>query len=89
MGSEAWAQVARDTRDALALLGFPIEDRCLPDEPQACGGDFSEHAMTHLVTIKAVCDHQLSHLRPPDLMAFDIYERQSARLREDCATNHD
>jgi hypothetical protein len=89
VGSESWAQVARDTRDALALLGRPIEDRCLPDEASPCGGDFAEHALAHLLAIKAVCDHQLAHLRPADITAWEIYQAEAARIREGCAATHD
>lgn len=61
---ESWAQIARDTREALATLGRPIEPRCLPDESDPCGGTFATHAMAHFATIKAICDHQLGHLGP-------------------------
>ena len=61
---ESWAPVARDTREALRLLGRPIEPKCLPDETDPCGGTFAIHAMAHLASIKAICDHQLGHLGP-------------------------
>ncbi len=59
---EVWAPVARSTRDALALLGRPIEPTCLPDEAEPCGASFALHAVAHFATIKAICDHQLEHL---------------------------
>lgn len=59
---ESWAPVARATRQALDLLGYPITPRCLPDEPDPCGGTFALHTVAHLATIKAICDHQLVHL---------------------------
>lgn len=61
---ESWAPVARDTREALKLLGYPIVPRCLLDEPEACGASFTQHAAAHLATIKAIADHQLDHLGP-------------------------
>ena len=61
---ESWAEVARGTRRALAELGHPITPLCLPDEADPCGGTFTQHALAHLATIKAVADHQLEHLGP-------------------------
>ena len=61
---ETWAQVARDTREVLALLGRPVEPGCLPDESDPCGASFALHAVAHFASIKAVCDHQLGHLGP-------------------------
>lgn len=64
MSDEEWASVARGARDALDLLGYHVEPRCLPDEPDPCGGTFAQHAMAALGTIKAVADHHLGHLGP-------------------------
>lgn len=77
---ESWAPVARDTREALRWLGYPIEPKCLPDETDPCGRTFSEHAMAHFATIKAICDHQLDHLSPPGEMVGAIYQYQRGRL---------
>jgi hypothetical protein len=60
--NDTWPDVARNTREALRWLGHGITPRCLPDEPEPCGGSFELHAMAHLATIKAICDHQLAHL---------------------------
>lgn len=62
---ESWKRVAESSRECLALMGYPIDPRCLPGEPGACGGTFAEHAMAHMATLKAVCDHQLDHLGHP------------------------
>ena len=62
---EAWAEVARNSREALALLGYSIGPRCLPDEPDACGGTWAQHAAAQLGVLKAVADHQLAHLGGP------------------------
>lgn len=77
---ESWAEVARSTREALALLGRPIEPRCLPDEADPCGATFALHAMAHLATIKAICDHQLYHLHAPAGQVDDIYRHTMAEL---------
>jgi hypothetical protein len=61
---EDWAEYARATREALRLLGRPIEPRCLPDEAEPCGASFALHAAAHLATIKAIADHQFTHLGP-------------------------
>jgi hypothetical protein len=59
---QAWEPVARSTRDALASLGYSIAPRCLPDEANACGATFAQHAMAHLGALKAIADHHLKHL---------------------------
>lgn len=76
-----WAEVARASRGALAELGYDIGPRCLPGEPEACGGSFSQHVAAHLATIKAVADHQLAHLGPPPGMVDDIYRTVTASLK--------
>jgi hypothetical protein len=78
---ESWAAVARDTREALGLLGHPIEPKCLPDETDPCGASFALHAMVHLATIKAICDHQLTHLGAPFVEVHGgIYWHKRAEL---------
>jgi hypothetical protein len=64
LSGEAWAQVARALRNALALLGYVVGPRCLPGEGAPCGATFAEHACANLAAIKAVADHQLTHLGP-------------------------
>jgi hypothetical protein len=79
---ETWADVARNSRAALALLGWPIEPLCLPDELDACGGTFSQHAASHLAVLAAIAAHQLSHLGPAfDAMAAEIYDHSIADLK--------
>lgn len=82
---EEWEPVARSTREALRLLGYPIEPRCLPGEAAPCGATFAQHAMAHLAVIKAICDHQLMHLgaRFQD-GAQDIYIDHLADLDRQC-----
>jgi hypothetical protein len=77
-----WEQVARNSRQALALLGYPIASNCLPGEAEPCGGTFAEHAMAHLATLKAVCDHQLDHLDHPE--AGRIHESERSKLAINC-----
>lgn len=77
---QAWAEYARASRDALAILGYP-GPRCLPDEAAPCGGSYTQHATAYLATIKAVCDHQLKHLGPPfATMHGQIYWEKRAEL---------
>lgn len=59
-----WAPLAHSTREALALLGYDILPRCLPDEPAACGGTFAQHTAAHLATMRAVVEHHVTHLGP-------------------------
>ena len=80
MSDQNWADLARASRDALGLLGYGIEPRCLPDEPEACGGTYAEHVAAHLAALKAVADHHLSHLGAPAAMADDVYEHTAADL---------
>jgi hypothetical protein len=58
------APLAHATREALALIGYDITVRCLPDESGACGGTFAQHTAAHLATMRAVVDHHVSHLGP-------------------------
>lgn len=85
ISDESWAEVARDTRTALELFGRAIATRCLPGEPDFCGGTFAQHAAAHLGALKACADHQLSHAGP-DLagMALEVYRRELAELEAGC-----
>jgi len=85
-GDQAWAQAARDSRAALALLGRPIDPRCLPDETEPCGATFAMHAAAHLASIKAVCDHQLGHL---GLAFAELFSEVYWQVRDDLAGYHD
>jgi hypothetical protein len=82
---ESWAEVAHESRAALASLGYSIGPRCLPDEADPCGASFAQHAAAHLATIKAVCDHQLSHLGSPYIERSGIiYGNRLTELESDC-----
>lgn len=79
---ESWAPVARDTREALKHMGYPIEPRCLPDEAEPCGGTFALHVAAHLATLKAIADHQLNHLGPDfDATHAEIYMHVRDEMR--------
>lgn len=69
---EAWRSLAHGSREALLQLGYGIAPRCLPDEAEACGGTFAEHAVAHLATLQAVTGHHLAHLDPPPMMTAQI-----------------
>jgi hypothetical protein len=84
---ETWAQVARDSRDALALLGFPITGRCLPDEAEPCGATWAQHAAAQLATLRAVVDHQLEHVGLPGV-AGEVYRHEAAELEAECWQAH-
>lgn len=80
--NETWADVARNTREAMALPGRPVTPRCLPGEAEPCGASFEQHALAHLATIRAICDHQLEHLGAPDgWQAEHIYRHELEELR--------
>jgi hypothetical protein len=82
INDESWARVARDTREALRWLGYPIDPKCLPDETEPCGGSFAMHAMAQFAMIKAICDHQLDHLHMPAEVVNDVYSHALADLSD-------
>jgi hypothetical protein len=70
----AWAGVALGSRQALEHLGWNILPRCLPGEPEACGGSFCQHAAAHLATLQAVVERHMSHLGPEyKAMTAEVY----------------
>ena len=80
-----WAELARNSRAALALLGHDIGPRCLPDEPDPCGATFALHAIAHLATLAAISDHHLEHLGGMDSpVVRDIYLQAMAEVRAGC-----
>ncbi|HLM89268.1 MAG TPA: hypothetical protein VK284_09600 [Streptosporangiaceae bacterium] len=81
--TEAWAAVARASRDALALLGYVVGPRCLPDEAEPCGGSFALHACANLAALKAVADYQLMHLGP-GMNPVQIYLEVRGELETEC-----
>jgi hypothetical protein len=88
MTDEKWAGVARASRDALALLGYVVGPRCLPGEADPCGASFTLHACANLAAIKAVADHQLTHLGPQmGPVHGDIYLDVRSELEAGCG-NH-
>jgi hypothetical protein len=86
---ECWAEVARDTREALALVGRGTTARCLPGEPDhgGCGRTFAEHAGAHLAALKAAVDHELSHLGMPADHVSCIYRHELAQIEEGCGSH--
>lgn len=79
----SWAAVARDTREALRFLGHDIGPNCLPGEPEACGGTFTQHVVAHFAMIAAIVDHQMWHLGPAFASMFaEIRGRKLAELQE-------
>lgn len=86
---ESWAKVARSSRDALALVGHPIGPRCMPDEAEPCGATFAMHAMANFAVLKAIADHQLTHLGARYIEAHaEIYMDQRAELERICRLPH-
>jgi len=82
---QTWAGVARASRDALALLGYVVGPRCLPDEDEPCGGTFTMHACANLAAVKAVADHQLAHLGPQmGPMHGSVYNDVRGELEAGC-----
>jgi len=84
MADQAWADLARNSIQALGLLGYPVPP-CLPDNAEPCGGTYAEHCVANLAALSAVIDHQLKHLAPPDGMFTEIYTDIEAKLQHpDC-----
>ena len=81
-----WADLTRNAREALSLLGYPVPP-CLPDEPDACGGNYTQHLASYLAALRAVISHHLLHLGAPPRMVRDITKRTAAVLHEDCRAN--
>jgi hypothetical protein len=80
-----WAPLARSSREALSLLGYHVEDKCLPDEPAPCGGSFALHAVAQLSAIIAAADHHLAHLGADQSLAVAIYEQTAADIHAGCS----
>lgn len=84
---ESWKEVAEKSRECLALMGYPIASKCLPGEPDSCGGSYAQHAMAHMASLKAVCDHQIAHLGMPiSAISSAVYDRTAEQLDTGCAT---
>lgn len=78
---DSWADLARASRQALALLGYPIGPSCLPGETSPCGGTFADHAAAHLGVLHAIADHQAAHLGPDHVPFIDaVREKALAEL---------
>lgn len=86
---DSWAPVARATRAALELLGWNIEPMCLPDELNACGGTFSQHAASHYAVLTAIAAHQTGHLGPSFRhLSADVYNNAMQDLEKNCGADH-
>ncbi len=86
----AWKPLANRTREALELLNFGMP-RCLPGEPEACGGNFAEHALGHLAALKAVVEYHIGHLGEGSApMVEEIYTNTLAILHTEspCDQGH-
>lgn len=78
-----WADLARSSRAALALLGYRLDSECLPGEPDRCGGSFAAHAAAFLVSIRAVANHHLDHVNGVRGSTFESsIEREVKRTLE-------
>jgi hypothetical protein len=78
---QTWQPLAVSTRQALRLLGWDGPD-CLPDEPEACGGGYAEHAAAHLAALRAVVEHRIGHLgADAGPLVEQVYASTAATLR--------
>jgi hypothetical protein len=85
-----WRALAERTRGALELLDYGVP-RCLPGEPEACGGDDAHHALANLAALRAVVDYKIAHLGDGSApMVEAIRARVAAELEVDgdCDTHH-
>ena len=85
----AWLEVARSARDALDALGHHTP-RCLPGEPEACGGNAAAHAAALLGAVKAVAEARITHLHEPAGIAIadQAYDETAARLAAEPPCSH-
>lgn len=80
-----WADEARRVRQAVELLGWPLLPHCLPDEPDACGGGFAQHAASYYLVLCVIADHQLhQHICMPHDQQERIYADAHDSLLADC-----
>lgn len=89
-GNSPWLAVARDAREAMRFLGYDIQSRCLPGEPEhdRCGYDAGNHALAHLVGINAIADHQLIHLGAPGQVRARLYAEIADELADGCPQHY-
>jgi hypothetical protein len=84
---ESWRKPARAARECIRILGYPMALlRCMPGEEEAgqCTGSVSEHALSYYAILKAIADHQITHMNPP-LPAYNrIYRAAEADLNQNC-----
>ncbi len=78
-----WAEVGRDARSALVLLGYPAMPECMPGEADPCGASAQLHVLAYLATLKAVADHQLDHCGADPAVVSEIYRHTLAELQAD------
>lgn len=60
-GERTWHAAAVKFRKALEQLDWPVP-RCLPGEPDECGGTDAEHAAGYLGALQAVVEFKIAHL---------------------------
>lgn len=76
-----WFEVARGARIALDVLGWGSAPRCMPGEPEECGGTIGQHAASYLAALQAVAQHQLDHMAAPETLVSDIYAHTLEELQ--------
>jgi|GEM_PF-2458330 len=82
VSDESWAAVAREARNVLKLLGWPIGPQCFPGEQDPCGGTFAQHAAANFGVLIALCEHQLEHLGPQyQGMAYEVGQNAKSELK--------
>jgi hypothetical protein len=81
MADLAWADLARNSAQSLALLGYPVS-ACLPGDAEPCGGSYAEHAAANLIAMMAVNAHHLKHLAPSEELFDSVYDDTVAKLNQ-------
>jgi len=80
-----WAPLARATREACSLLGWPVLARCMPGEATECGHGFAQHTVAHLATLIGIAEHTLDDLDYPDR---GMVQEIISHTRSELATRH-
>lgn len=62
-----WRKVALSARRALDELGYQTP-RCLPGEPEECGGGSASHAVSYFGALRAVAEDRIRHLHDDQVL---------------------